>query len=343
MKKILTIVLSLVMVFSMFSVLALNAAEADVTVTAEYQINGDKLDVVVSAASANADVAFCALKVVLKYDQNCLTIDEALLDADGKSFVKEARGDLLKEFGNKFLNLDTTDASRIMITGASAENIEVNEGVLATISFNITGELSENFIQLMEDNEAAVIDEAFATVSSSLVVAEKAAVAADLTALNKAIADAEAVKEADYTAESYKALADAVKAGKDLVASAPLEDAQADVDAAAKAINDAIAALVKVEVVDKFADLKAAVADAEAVKEADYTAESYKALKDAIATAKEVIAKEDATDEEIAAALAAIETAKKNLKPVTTTPVDPDNPTDPDNPGTADSLSLIHI
>ena len=136
------------------------------------------------------------MKVVLKYDQNCLTIDESLLDADGKSFVKEARGDLLKEFGNKFLNLDTTDASRIMITGASAENIEVNEGVLATISFNITGELSENFIQLMEDNEAAVIDEAFATVSSSLVVAEKAAVAADLTALNKAIADAEAVKEA---------------------------------------------------------------------------------------------------------------------------------------------------
>ena len=38
-----------------------------------------------------------------------------------------------------------------------------------------------------------------------------------------------------------------------------------------------------------------------------------------------------------------IETAKKNLKPVTTTPVDPDNPTDPDNPGTADSSMMIFV
>ena len=65
----------------------------------------------------------------------------------------------------------------------------------------------------------------------------------DKTALNKAIADAEALTSSDYTEASWKAVEDAVAAAKALAETAD----QAAVDAAAKAINDVIAALVPVD------------------------------------------------------------------------------------------------
>ena len=62
----------------------------------------------------------------------------------------------------------------------------------------------------------------------------------DKTTLNKAIADAEALTSSDYTEASWKAVEDAVAAAKALAETAD----QAAVNAAAKAINDAITALV---------------------------------------------------------------------------------------------------
>lgn len=72
------------------------------------------------------------------------------------------------------------------------------------------------------------------------VVVGEGSTTADKTALNAAITKAGNYKEADYTADSYKTLTDAVTAGKAVSSDAT----QAQVDAATKAINDAIAALV---------------------------------------------------------------------------------------------------
>ena len=63
----------------------------------------------------------------------------------------------------------------------------------------------------------------------------------DTTALESAIAKGEAVNADKYTAESYAVLTSAISAGKTVLANA--EATQEDIDAAAKAITDAIAAL----------------------------------------------------------------------------------------------------
>ncbi|MBW3093705.1 FIVAR domain-containing protein [Bifidobacterium sp. 82T10] len=65
----------------------------------------------------------------------------------------------------------------------------------------------------------------------------------DKTTLDKAIADAKAKKEADYTAESWKSFADALAAAEKV--SADEKATQTEVDAAAKALADAQTALTK--------------------------------------------------------------------------------------------------
>ena len=64
----------------------------------------------------------------------------------------------------------------------------------------------------------------------------------DTTALSNAIASAEALKEADYTAESWKNMQDKLTAAKEALAAKESQDA---VDQAAKALTDAVGALVK--------------------------------------------------------------------------------------------------
>ena len=64
----------------------------------------------------------------------------------------------------------------------------------------------------------------------------------DTTALSEAIASAEALKEADYTAESWENMQDKLTAAKEALAAKKSQDA---VDQAAKALTDAVGALMK--------------------------------------------------------------------------------------------------
>lgn len=93
--------------------------------------------------------------------------------------------------------------------------------------------------------------------------------AANLADLITAIAAGENVNSALYTADSYKAVSDAVAAGKTLKDSAPSILAQGDVDAAAKAINDAIAALVPLGA--DWTEIEAVIARADALDRSLYT------------------------------------------------------------------------
>ncbi|MCQ2471137.1 MAG: hypothetical protein MJ147_03775 [Clostridia bacterium] len=102
---------------------------------------------------------------------------------------------------------------------------------------------------------------------------------ADLTALNNALAEAAEVDKDKYTADTVKALEDAVAAGQAIVANA---DETSDTAAVAKATNDINTAISGLKL--KGADYTAvdtAESTIAGLKEADYTAASWAKLKEA--------------------------------------------------------------
>ena len=111
----------------------------------------------------------------------------------------------------------------------------------------------------------------------------------DTTALEAAIAEADNIKEADYTAESWSVYQAALQSARTALEAKESQDA---VDQALAALNAAKDALVKAEeepVAINTASLEKAIADAKALKEADYTAESWKALQSALSDARKAL------------------------------------------------------
>ncbi|OCN06357.1 hypothetical protein A4S06_01175 [Erysipelotrichaceae bacterium MTC7] len=152
---------------------------------------------------------------------------------------------------------------------------------------------------------------ALQTAVDNLVEVEESNVNKDT--LTATIASAEALKEANYTTETWKAVSDALTSAKAVLANA--DATQEEVDAANTALQTAIDNLVEVEESNVNKDaLTATVASAETLKAADYTAETWKAVSDALTSAKSVLANADATQDEVNAAKAALETAVANLK-----------------------------
>ena len=136
------------------------------------------------------------------------------------------------------------------------------------------------------------------------------------TELEAAIAKAEALKEADYTAESWASMQMELQEAKDELKN---PKTQATVDEAVSHLNAAVEALVKAEgdkkeeptAVDT-SSLEKVISNAAALKEADYTADSWKALQSALTDAKSALnAKE--SQEKVDKATDALNTAIKAL------------------------------
>ena len=111
----------------------------------------------------------------------------------------------------------------------------------------------------------------------------------DTTALEAAIAEADNLKEADYTADSWAAYQAALQNARTVLEA---KESQEAVNQAFSALNAAKDALVKAEeepVAINTASLEKAIADAKALKEADYTAESWKALQSALSDARKAL------------------------------------------------------
>ena len=161
----------------------------------------------------------------------------------------------------------------------------------------------------------------------------------DKAELQKAVDDAASLSADDYTTESWADFESALNAARDALAN---DDAtQEQVDAALKALNDARAALAEKPVapaVDK-AELQKAVDEAAALSTDDYTAESWEPFKAALDAAREVLADDDATQDQVNDALAALTDARDALKKPEAKP-DPDQPNpgkpNPDQPGGGD-------
>lgn len=131
----------------------------------------------------------------------------------------------------------------------------------------------------------------------------------DRTVLNQTIALAEEKVAADYTAESYAVLQNAVKAAKETAANANALQSALDQDTLSvlQAVYGLSASSTAEPIDGKVLD--AAIALAELKQEIDFTAASWADLQAALAAAKETAAKEDVTQQEIETAVAAMLTA----------------------------------
>jgi hypothetical protein len=136
--------------------------------------------------------------------------------------------------------------------------------------------------------------------------------AGDKGALEAAIAGAEEaigeMNEEDYTPASWAALADALTAAKNLAEGEFI--GQDEIDEALAALDAALDGLA--ELADKTA-LNEAIAEAKALTETNYTADSWAALKTALAKAETVAADADATRDEVEEAVYALTTALEAL------------------------------
>lgn len=107
----------------------------------------------------------------------------------------------------------------------------------------------------------------------------------DTSALEAAIAEADGLKESDYTADSWAAYQTALANAK---AALEAKESQEAVDQAKTALDKAKAALAKAEEPTKEVStdaLEKAIKAAGALKESDYTADSWKVLQSALAEA----------------------------------------------------------
>ena len=170
---------------------------------------------------------------------------------------------------------------------------EIYDEVDATADDDVTEDISKEFVTKLTNAMKALV---------------KVASSDELAGLNSAIESASALDENSYTAASWK---DADIASAVANAKTAAEGKEKDSVVNAKtALDSAVAKLVKAG--DKTA-LEAKIKEADAITESDYTAESYKALKDAVAAAGQRIT-ERAAQAELDKAAADIQTAISNLK-----------------------------
>ncbi|WP_366108894.1 GH32 C-terminal domain-containing protein [uncultured Faecalibaculum sp.] len=137
---------------------------------------------------------------------------------------------------------------------------------------------------------------------------------ADLTALTNAVEAAKALKEADYTPETWAAFQEALAKAQDVLKAE--DPAQADVDAALKALTTARDALKLKDDVQKEVDkskLEETVKEAEGIKASGYTDASWKAFQSALKDAKAILERDNATQDEVDKALKALTDAKAGL------------------------------
>ncbi len=141
-------------------------------------------------------------------------------------------------------------------------------------------------LRAAQDQEA--IDSALSALNSVIESLEAKAPAADKTELDVLVSAAEKYVEDDFTPESFAQLTAAVEAAKAVQSNE--EATQDEVDAAAQAVQDALDHLEKLpEALNKEALINA-IAAAEALNPDDYTADSAKALADALAAANDALA-----------------------------------------------------
>ncbi len=164
-------------------------------------------------------------------------------------------------------------------------------------------ETLKNAKAMLENEEATqdLVDAETDALDSAIGALKKPETTVDKTKLEAAIKEADALKESDYTADSWKAYEKALESANKVFADDKAD--QEAVDQAVKALNDAKSALKKPETTVDKTKLEAAIKEADALKESDYTADSWKAYADALKAAKAVLADKSVSQKEVNHAL----------------------------------------
>lgn len=149
--------------------------------------------------------------------------------------------------------------------------------------------------------DQSTVNNAAVELRIAIALLQKNAVV-DYSELNKQIAIAEALKQADYTTATWNNLTSALKAAKAALDSTN----QGTVDSTAVTLAKAIASLEKTAPVVNYTELNKQIAIAEDLLSSDYTAETWKSLTAALKAAKDV------TDSQSQAVVDAAATGLKN-------------------------------
>ena len=283
------------------------AKEALVKAPVDPQLDKSKLQAAVDAAKAKGENAYTtdsykAMEKVLAEAEDLLANGKDQAAIDAKANELNAAVEALVERGN-------TDALKALIDQYAAEDLkEADYTVDSWKNYADALKAAEDVVKDNSNLDQAAVDaakKALEDAHTALVKVEQI----NKEALKAAIDAAKAADANLYTTDSYKAmktvLSDAEKVLKD-------SKDQTEIDAAAKALNDAVTALVQRGNTDA---LKALIEEYKDLKEADYTADSWKEYADALKAAKAIVEDNSNSDQAaVDAALNALRDARVALK-----------------------------
>ena len=206
------------------------------------------------------------------------------------------------------LNTDKTELEKKLADAKSKIATDYS-----TTSWNALEE-AKKAAQEVEDNATATqaqIDEAAKRLKAAID-----ALNVDKTKLQEQLKDAETKQEANYSPKTWNDFKQAEIKAKEINNQTTPLPKQSEIDAATKALQDAIKALA----VDKTA-LQNAINTANSKRKEEYTTQTWKALEEALAAANPVNADAATTQSKVNTATEKLEEAIKNLVPLTEKPI----------------------
>ena len=206
------------------------------------------------------------------------------------------------------LNTDKTELEKQLADAKSKTKTDYSPATWSAL------EEAKKAAQAVEDNATATqaqIDDAAKKLKAAID-----ALNVDKTKLQKQLKDAETKQEADYSPKTWNEFKNAEIKAKEINNQTTPLPKQSEIDAATKALQDAIKALA----VDKTA-LQDAINRANSKRKEEYTTQTWKALEEALAAANPVNADKATTQSKVNAATEKLEAAIKNLVPLTEKPI----------------------
>ena len=206
------------------------------------------------------------------------------------------------------LNTDKTELEKQLADAKSKTKTDYSPATWSAL------EEAKKVAQAVEDNATATqtqIDEAAKKLKAAID-----ALNVDKTKLQEQIKDAKTKQEADYSPVTWNNFKNAEIKAKEINNQTTPLPKQSEIDAATKALQDAIKALA----VDKTA-LQNAINTANSKRKEEYTTQTWKALEEALAAANTVNADQATTQSKVNAATEKLKEAIKNLVPLTEKPI----------------------
>ena len=206
---------------------------------------------------------------------------------------------------------DAVDTTALETSITKAESLEENSYTKASWDENkdaIAEALTAAKAALETKESQETVDAANATLTDAM---NKLVVTGDLAALKEVLEKAKTLNETDYTAKTWKYVQDAIDKAETVIAN---RDTKRKVTSAKSSLNIWMGKLVR-----KYdtTTLEKKIAEAEALKKDDYTAESWKeaAITNVINAAKETVTNRGNKDD-VHSAIDNLETAMEKLVPV---------------------------